>query len=235
MRFTEELSRKRFASKVVHSLIPPQNVFDLAKVLSSRMRLRSEGRMWMAAHMRRGDCKYPCCTRTQAKQVLTLSVQFQQKKTVARLGWVMEKDPEAHIKRVKDRLQAGRTVLVDLHERGDWTTMWDVENVEADPDQATLPPPQAGDPFFVATDERDPEVLRKFAAAGAVFMSDLLTMEDRRTYGWPLLFTDLEALFEQELLVHSDYFYGHCMSSFSGVIMNLRAGRGADLRTMLLD
>ena len=146
----------------------------------------------------------------------------------------MEKDPEAHIRRVKGHLQAGRTVLADLHESGDWTT-WDVENVQVNLEQATLPPPQAGDPFFVATDERDPDVLRIFAAAGAVFMSDLLTIEDRRTYGWPLMITDLVALFEQELLVRSGYFYGHCMSSFSGVIMNKRAGHGADPRTMLLD
>jgi len=208
MRFTEELSRKRYASKVVHSFIPSQSVFDLASVLSSRMRLRTEGRMWMGTHMRRGD--------------------------FVKFGWAMEMDPEAHIRRVKERLQAGRTDLVDLQDRGDWMT-WDVESVQANLEQATLPPPQAGDPFFVATDERDPDVLRTFTAAGAVFMSDLLTMEDRRTYGWPLVITDLMALFEQELLVHSGYFYGHCMSSFAGAIMNMRAGRGADPRTMLLD
>ena len=34
MLFTEELGRKKFASKVV---LPPQNVFDLAEALSSRM------------------------------------------------------------------------------------------------------------------------------------------------------------------------------------------------------
>ena len=33
------------ASKVVHLLIPPQNVFDLAEIRSSRMRLWTEGRM----------------------------------------------------------------------------------------------------------------------------------------------------------------------------------------------
>ena len=57
MRFTGELARNRYASTVVHSLIPPQKVFDLAEVLSSRMRSRTEGRLWMGAHMRRGDCK----------------------------------------------------------------------------------------------------------------------------------------------------------------------------------
>ena len=79
MRFTEDLSRKRFASKVSHSLIPPQHVFDFAEILSSRMRSRTGGRMWMGAHMRRGDCKYPCYTRAQAEQVLTMLIQSQRK------------------------------------------------------------------------------------------------------------------------------------------------------------
>ena len=53
---TEEMARKRYASRVAHSLIPLQNVLDLAEVLSSRMRLRTEGHLRMGAHMRRGDC-----------------------------------------------------------------------------------------------------------------------------------------------------------------------------------
>jgi hypothetical protein len=58
MRFTEELARNRFASTVLHSLIPPQKTIDLAEALSFRMLLRTEGRLWMGAHMRRGDCEY---------------------------------------------------------------------------------------------------------------------------------------------------------------------------------
>lgn len=58
MRFTEELARNRFASTAVYSLIQPQKISDLAEVLSSRMRLRTEGRMFMGTHMRRGDCEY---------------------------------------------------------------------------------------------------------------------------------------------------------------------------------
>ncbi|KAF8266931.1 hypothetical protein EI94DRAFT_1583000 [Lactarius quietus] len=208
MLFTEELSRKRYASKVVHSLVPPQKFLDLAESLSSRMRLLTEGRMWMGTHMRRGD--------------------------FIRVGLVMEMNPEAHIQRVKERLQAGHTILVDLYDRANWTT-WDIDGTQPDLEQITLPPPRAEDPFFVATDERDPDTLRKFASAGAVFISDLLTMEDRQSFGWPLMFMDLMAIVELQLLVRSGYFYGHCMSSFAGVVMNMRAGRGADPRTTLLD
>ena len=226
MRFTEELERKRYASRVMHSLIPPQKIFDLAEVLSSRMLLRTEGRMWMGTHIRRGDCKYPCtCFLKQSGPEAI---------PVIRLGWVMERDPKDHIQRVKERLQGGRSVLIDLHNRGYWTTC-DIEDVQPDLEQTALPPPRAGDPFFVATDERDPETRRKIADEGAVFMSDLLSMQDRQAFGWSLMITDVMALVEQQVLARSGYFYGHSWSSFSGVIVNMRAGRGADPRTMLLD
>ena len=149
----------------------------------------------------------------------------------------MEMGPDAHVRRVKERLHSGLTILADLHFRGHWhLTTYDLDNgAQPDLEQATLPPPHIDDPFFVATDERDPDARRKIAAAGAVFMYDLLTMEDRRAFGWPLMFTDVRALVEQQLLAHSAFFYGHAMSSLAGVIMNLRAARGADPRTMLLD
>ena len=115
----------------------------------------------------------------------------------------------------KERLRIGRSVLVDLHNRGHWTT-WDTDDVQPDPEQTALLPPGAEVPFFVATDERDPDTRRKIAGAGAVFVSDLLTAEDRRSFGWALMITDVMALVEQQVLVHSDYFYGHCLSSFSG-------------------
>lgn len=57
-------------------------------------------------------------------------------------------DPEAHVQRVKERLQAGRTVLVDLHSRSNWTT-WDIEGTQPDLEQTKLPPPDAEDPLFL--------------------------------------------------------------------------------------
>lgn len=146
----------------------------------------------------------------------------------------MEMDPAAHVQRVKDRLGGGRTVLADLHYRGDWTT-YNIEDVQPDLEQSSLPPPRPEDPFFVATDERDPDARRKIAAAGALFMSDLLTMENRQTFGWPLMITDVVAMVEQQVLVRSGFFYGHRLSSLAGAVVNMRAGRGADPRTVLLD
>jgi hypothetical protein len=143
----------------------------------------------------------------------------------------MEMTPEAHVSLVKDELEIGHSVLSQL---GDLMT-YDIENVEPDMGQTTLPPPLPDDWFYIATDERDPDALRVFSEAGGVFLTDLLEMEDIRTFGWALMFTDVRALVEQSLLAHSAYFYGHSMSSFAGRVANLRAARGADPRTAVLD
>jgi hypothetical protein len=147
------------------------------------------------------------------------------------MGWVVEKTPEAHMKRVKNRLEMGHSVLEHL---GNVTT-YDIENVEPNMEQTILPPPLPNDRFYVATDERDPDALRIFSEAGGVFLTELLEMEERRAFGWPLMLTDVRALVEQSLLAHSAYFYGHQFSSFAGRVANLRAARGADKRTALLD
>jgi hypothetical protein len=143
----------------------------------------------------------------------------------------MGHSPEAHLERVKDRLRAGRCVLEDLGE----LTTYDLDGVKPDLDQTTLVGPLSDDPFYVATDERDPTSRQVIADGGAIFITDLLTLEDRRRYGWLLMITDVLALVEQRLLVHSAFFYGHVMSSLAGVIFNMRAARGADPRTMLID
>ena len=152
-------------------------------------------------------------------------------KTVIRSGWVMEPTLEAHLQRVKERLRAGRSVLEHLSD----ISTHDLEGAEPDLEQVTLPPPLPNDRFYVATDERSPEGLQAIRDAGAVLLSDLLTMEDRRDFGWPLMISDVRATVEQAVLFHSAYFYGHAMSSLAGVVTNMRAARGADPRTMLLD
>ena len=143
----------------------------------------------------------------------------------------MERKIEDHVKRVKNRLEIGRSILGHLEN----LTTCDVENAGPDMEQTTFPPPLPDDRFYVATDERDPDAVRVIRDAGGVFLSDLLEMEDRRAFGWPLMFTDVRALVEQLVLAHSAYFYGHKISSYTGRVANLRAGRGADPRTTLLD
>ena len=146
----------------------------------------------------------------------------------------MDMDPVVHVGHVKERLQAGRFILANIHDHGHLTTC-DIEGAQPDLEPTTLPPPRAKDPFFVATDERDPDARRKIARGGAVFMSDLLTMEDRRAFGWPLMLSDGRAIVEQQVLVHSGFFYGRGLSSFAGSVVNMRAARGADPRTIILE
>jgi hypothetical protein len=143
----------------------------------------------------------------------------------------MEKTIQEHVKRVKSRLGIGRSVLEHLEN----VTTFDIEDVEPDMEQIAFPPPLPEDRFYVATDERNPSALRVINDAGGVFLTDLLEMEDRRTFGWPLMLTDVRALVEQSVLAHSAYFYGHKLSSYAGRVANLRATRGADYRTTLLD
>ena len=66
-------------------------------------------------------------------------------------------------------------------------------------------------------------------------MEDILTVEDRRSFGWPLLFTDVLAVIEQNLAVESAFFYGHVLSSFAGGVLNMRAAGGADPRSTFVD
>lgn len=61
-------------------------------------------------------------------------------------------------------------------------------------------PLEAEVPFFVPTDEHDLDALRKFAAASAVLISDLLMREVRQRFGWPLMFADVMAVVEQHVL-----------------------------------
>jgi hypothetical protein len=57
VRFTEDPARARFASMVVHLFVFPPKVLALAEILATRMREMNGGRLWMGAHMRRGDCE----------------------------------------------------------------------------------------------------------------------------------------------------------------------------------
>jgi hypothetical protein len=147
------------------------------------------------------------------------------------LKWEWSSSIEEHVERVKDRLDMGRGILENLGN----LTAYDIQGVEPNPELSVLDPPRPGDRFYIATDERDPEAVEMIRKKGGVFLSDLLTMEDRREFGWPLLLTDMCGVLEQSVLAHSAYFYGHGLSSFAGAIINKRAALGADRRTSLLE
>ena len=57
MRFTEDRARLEFAGMAVHLILQPQPILALGEILAARMRQLNGGRLWMGAHLRRGDCE----------------------------------------------------------------------------------------------------------------------------------------------------------------------------------
>jgi hypothetical protein len=68
-----------------------------------------------------------------------------------------------------------------------------------------------------------------------VLAMDILTPEDQRLVGWPLLVTDVLAVLEQVVMSRGAFFYGHAMSSVAGGVVNMRGARGMDPRLTLID
>ena len=132
---------------------------------------------------------------------------------------------------VKGHLAGGRDILEKLGE----PQPYPIPDGYINPALTNSPPPQADDFFYVATDERNSAALAHFRSQGAVLLPDLLTQADRRTFGWPLMITDIRALVEQELLAHSAFFTGTRISSVAGGILNMRAVHGADRRTIFME
>jgi hypothetical protein len=57
MRFTEDRARLEFAGMAVYVILQPQPILALGEILAARMRQLNGGRLWMGAHLRRGDCE----------------------------------------------------------------------------------------------------------------------------------------------------------------------------------
>ncbi|KAG2120080.1 hypothetical protein BD769DRAFT_1629580 [Suillus cothurnatus] len=210
LKFTTLESRERYTQTVLYDFRLTDDVIELAGQLSTRMVEKASGRMWMGAHMRRGDCNL-----------------------VATLKWTMEPSFEAHLARIKRHLRDGRDILRFVH-RGPLYT-YNVPLGQADRTPLLLDPPADHDPFYIATDERDRTNLTYLRDQGAVLISDLLTIDDRRIFGWSLMLTDVLSVVEQATLAHAAYFYAHAHSSVAGGVVNLRASHGADPRTALLE
>ncbi|KAL4073627.1 hypothetical protein J3A83DRAFT_4091128 [Scleroderma citrinum] len=205
--FTTSASRSRFTQTVLYDMRLRENIIKLAWILRERMLAINDGRLWMGGHMRRGD--------------------------FVRLQWAMEGDFRAHLTRIKRHLDEGRRVLESIH--GGSVTTYDVPDAKPDLSVVYLDPPLPGDKYYIATDERNPDNLAYLREQGAVLITDLITTDDRREFGWSIMLTDVLALLEQALLSHAAYFYAHAFSSVAGGVMNLRASAGADPRTAKLE
>ncbi|GJJ13798.1 hypothetical protein Clacol_008055 [Clathrus columnatus] len=135
-----------------------------------------------------------------------------------RIGWVKDQSLEAHLKHVKDVFEQGRKKLTSGR-------FWFWSGGM----------PRRDDPYFVATDERTKESLTYIRKNGAITIYELLTDEDRRQIGWPLLFTDVLGIVEQRIAASSMFFYGPALSSLSGGVLNIRATMGLDSSSWIVD
>ncbi|KAF7981557.1 hypothetical protein HWV62_33165 [Athelia sp. TMB] len=205
--FTTTPGRDFFSRIVLHSVRATASVYALAESLAQRIDAKVGGRMWVGGHMRRGD--------------------------FVNVNWAMEKTFEAHFDRIRGHLSTGRSVLRGL--QGGPFEAYAIPEGTVNENLSQLHAPYEGDPFYLATDERDPQNLAYLASHGALLPSALLTPEDRRQFGWPLLFTDVLGVLEQAVLAHAHYFYAHAMSSFAGGTINMRAVNGMDARTAVVD
>jgi hypothetical protein len=57
MRFTEDRARLEYAGMAVHAILQPRPILALGEILAERIRQLNGGRLWMGAHIRRGDCE----------------------------------------------------------------------------------------------------------------------------------------------------------------------------------
>ncbi|KAF8760852.1 GDP-fucose protein O-fucosyltransferase [Rhizoctonia solani] len=188
LRFVHPEQQAHFASTVLHDMRPTGPVRRLAMKLHERMQKIVGGRQWMGAHMRLVD-----------------------------QGWVMEHSIEGHLSRITQRLSNGRKILQEIYDTKQ-IQIYEVPNVEPERDIFDRPPPLESDSFYLATDERSRDGLGYIRSNGGVLIEDLLTLEDRQEFGWPIMITDVLAIIEQTVLSHSAYFYAHAMSSVGGAL-----------------
>ena len=117
-------------------MVPIDDLQSLAGRIADRMSARTQRRLWMGAHMRRGDCKYhaDCMRRlTHAISVVTA-------------GWVVDKNPESHLKTVKTHLEHGRNFLASIEN----VQPYPVPDVEPNLALVSKHAPYQNDPYVFA-------------------------------------------------------------------------------------
>lgn len=142
----------------------------------------------------------------------------------------------AHFERIQSRLNRGREILEQLHQSTALPKTYDVPFVQPNGLTRLRQAPLEGDAIYLATDETDPAALEYLRNNSVVLFKDITTIQDRREFGWPIVFTDVVALVEQAIMgIGAGYFYGHALSSVVGGVINMRANMGWEPSTALID
>jgi hypothetical protein len=164
--------------------------------LAQRMMDRCGGRQYMSTHVRRGDF-------------------FQ--------SWQYSTVFETHVKRVRGAFADGLAWLqrgLDLDLQGRYLAGGSAR------ESYSIPLPLLTDPYFLATDETDANILTWTRKHGGVLLSDLMTAEDEARLGPAAMISDWRGLVEQAVMSRSAFFFGSKLSSFTGGVMNQRVPLG---------
>lgn len=145
LRFVSVERRKEFQNIVLHGSIHIPPIEVLSDRVAERMLKLNDGRMWMAGHMRRGDCKFGFCFVHLFIPLNSQRLSCLSHLSVARLGWAMENTVEKHFDRIKSRLHNGAAKLKEVHDtHGPYKTA-DIPFVEPDTTFIGLEPPRDDD------------------------------------------------------------------------------------------
>ncbi|EJU02506.1 hypothetical protein DACRYDRAFT_22127 [Dacryopinax primogenitus] len=207
LRFADPSRMREFTHTVLYDVRTLPKIEALAVRIDERMRERTSGRLWRAAHVRRGD--------------------------FVNIGWAGP-SLEQHIEIVKSKLDLAPAILTDIL-NNQTTDVLENSGEQMIPTMLQSQIPYTSDPFYIATDERNPWALDYIRSQGGLLITDLFEPEDRHIVGWPLLITDILALAEQHVLARAAYFYGSGMSSVTGGVINLRSVNGWHPRTTTVD
>ncbi|KAH7905045.1 hypothetical protein BJ138DRAFT_967271, partial [Hygrophoropsis aurantiaca] len=120
LRFTTTDSRDNFSRLVLFEIHPIDSVKRLSAAMDKAMTERNGGRMWMGAHMRRGD--------------------------FVLYNWTMQVELGDHFQRIKTSLEYGRGVLYSMRSTGTLSP-YDVPNVTVDRNQLQREVPDANDKY----------------------------------------------------------------------------------------
>jgi len=202
LRFTNIANFQYFTQTVLHDMRSPPHLAALAVQVGERMRRRADGRLWRAAHFRRGD--------------------------FIKMGWASS-NIRRHIDLVKKKLSLASEKWREI--RSNETANLNIPKTRWNPTMFEGEIPRDGDPFYIATDERRPQILDYIRSQGGVLIMDLLEPQDREVLGCALQITDILAVVDQHVLARAAYFYGDGRSSVTGGVLNLRSIHGWDSRT----
>ncbi|KZT51857.1 hypothetical protein CALCODRAFT_442442 [Calocera cornea HHB12733] len=203
LRFTNPTNFQNFTHTVLYEIRSLPDIEALAVRIDERMRERTGGRMWRAAHVRRGD--------------------------FINMGW-SDRNLQTHMNLVKSKLNLAPAIWREMRTNRTAET-YEIPDAHLNPSTYEDEIPQLEDPFYIATEERSSVALDYMRSQGGVLIMDLLKPEDRQIVGWPLMVTDILALAEQHIMARASYFYGNSRSSVTGGVLNLRAINGWDPRT----